>query len=401
MSLRKSVRQFLWRLLWRRRIRAMAMSALAAVVVAGCNARGESPEPRLPPAVEVAEVLVEPTVLWDSFTGRVAAPETVQLRPRVSGYIDDVTFTEGELVQQGEVLFEIDPRPYRAREQAAEAELARARSQLQLAASEAQRARELLNGQAISREEHDQRDAAQAAAEAAVRSAEAALESARLDLQYTRVEAPISGRVGRALVTRGNLAGANETLLTTLVSVDPMHVYFESDQQTFNDSRGVIDSGRYPEVRIGLAGDEGLPHRGQLDFVDNQLNSRAGTIQFRAVVANPDGLFKAGQFARVEMPTARLRRALLVDEKAVLTDQDRRFVYVVDEQNQVQRREVEPGRQVGDLVVIRRGLFAGDRVIVNGLQHVAGAGGEVVPHLVQMRAADPGHQFATAQAVRF
>lgn len=402
MRMRERINQYLAR----RRLRAVAMSALAAALVGGCNARGEAPAPSVPPAVEVAEVLVEPAVLWDSFTGRVAAPETVQLRPRVNGYIEEVAFAEGERVAQGDVLFTIDPRPYRARAQAAEAELARARSQLKLTESEAQRARQLLDGRAISREEHDQRDAARAAAAAAVRAAEAALESARLDLQYTEVKAPISGRVGRALVTRGNLAGANETLLTTLVSVDPMHVYFESDQQTFLDSRELLDPERRPEVRIGLAGDDGLPYRGRLDFVDNQLNRASGTIQFRAVVPNPEGHFQPGQFARVEMPTAQLRQALLVDRKAVLTDQDRRFVYVVDAQDQVQRREVEPGREMNDLVVIRRGLAAGDRVIVNGLQHVAGAGVEVEPQLVQMRDHDnPGHdlgsRIAVAQSVSF
>lgn len=382
-------------------LRGAALLSLAAVVLAGCKARSEVAEVSPPPAVVVAEVLVEPAVVRDNFTGRVEAPETVALRPRVSGYIDRVAFSEGELVQEGDVLFEVDPRPYLAREQSAEAELARARSQLKLAESQAQRARQLLDGRAISREEHDQRDAARAAAQAAVSAAEAALESARLDLQYTQVKSPITGRVGRALVTRGNLANADETLLTTLVSVDPMHVYFESDQQTFEDSRELLDARQRPEVRVGLAGEEGFPHRGRLDFVDNQLNRHSGTIQFRAVVPNPDGRLKSGQFARVEMPTERLHEALLVDRKAVLTDQDRRFVYVVDDQDRVQRRDVEPGRRVNDLVVIRSGLSAGDRVIVNGLQHVAGAGLEVQPQLVQMRAGDPGRQLAAVPSLSF
>nr|WP_241262984.1 efflux RND transporter periplasmic adaptor subunit [Parahaliea mediterranea] len=367
----------------------------------GCNVRGDSAQVASPPAVDVAEVLVEPAVLWDSFTGRVAAPETVDLRARVSGYIDRVAFAEGELVQQGEVLFEIDPRPYAAREQAARAELARARSQLKLATSEARRARQLLDGKAISREQHEQRDAARAAAAAAVRAAEAALASARLDLQYTQVKAPITGRVGRALVTRGNLAGADQTLLTTLVSVDPMYVYFESDQQTLLHSGDLLDLAQRPEVRIGLAGEDGLPHRGRLDFVDNRLNSQSGTIQFRAVVDNGRGLFRAGQFARVEMPTERVREALLVDRKAVLTDQDRRYVYVVDGEGRVQRRDVEPGRELEGLVVIREGLSRGERVIVNGLQRVPGSGVEVLPQLVGMVPEVPGSQLASAQNFSF
>ncbi|MBN7796613.1 efflux RND transporter periplasmic adaptor subunit [Parahaliea mediterranea] len=385
----------------RRRWRALVAATATAAVLGGCNVRGDSAQVASPPAVDVAEVLVEPAVLWDSFTGRVAAPETVDLRARVSGYIDRVAFAEGELVQQGEVLFEIDPRPYAAREQAARAELARARSQLKLATSEARRARQLLDGKAISREQHEQRDAARAAAAAAVRAAEAALASARLDLQYTQVKAPITGRVGRALVTRGNLAGADQTLLTTLVSVDPMYVYFESDQQTLLHSGDLLDLAQRPEVRIGLAGEDGLPHRGRLDFVDNRLNSQSGTIQFRAVVDNGRGLFRAGQFARVEMPTERVREALLVDRKAVLTDQDRRYVYVVDGEGRVQRRDVEPGRELEGLVVIREGLSRGERVIVNGLQRVPGSGVEVLPQLVGMVPEVPGSQLASAQNFSF
>ncbi|GAB3285601.1 efflux RND transporter periplasmic adaptor subunit [Parahaliea aestuarii] len=378
------------------------MATLATAVLGGCTARGNDGDaPPSPPAVQVSKLRAEPTVLWDSFTGRVAAPETVALRPRVSGYIERVAFTEGELVQQGDVLFEIDPRPYRAREQAAQAELARAQSQLKLADSEARRARQLLDGKAISREQHEQRDAARAAAEAAVNAAEAALESARLDLQYTTVEAPISGRVGRALVTRGNLAGANETQLTTLVSVDPMYVYFESDQQTLLNSRELVDSHTRPEVRIGLAGEDGLPHRGRLDFIDNRLNSQSGTIQFRAVVDNPDGRFRAGQFARVEMPVEHAHAALLVDRKAVLTDQDRRFVYVVDGQNRALRREVEPGREVDDRVVILSGLAAGDRVIVNGLQRVSEPGIAVRPQSAGSVEQDIGNQVAAANHFSF
>ena len=364
------------------------LAGLSILLAAGCGV-GEAGDPAPPPpAVEVAEVLVEPATLWDDVTGRVAAPETVEVRPRVSGYIDEVSFTEGELVEQGKVLFTIDPRPYRARVRAAEAELARARSQLALSEREAERSRSLLENRAGSREEYDQRIAARDTALAVVGAAEAALETALLDLQYTEITAPISGRVGRALVTRGNLAGADETLLTTLVSVDPMHVYFESDQRTFAASRGLLAAGDRPQVRIGLAGEERYPHVGELDFVDNRLNGRTGTIQFRAVIPNPDDAFKAGQFARVEMPVEHVEQALLVSGRAVLTDQDRRYVYVVNGDDRVERRDVEPGPSLEDLVLIRSGLQSGDRVVVNGLQKIFASGTPVQPELVAMRAAE-------------
>jgi multidrug efflux system membrane fusion protein len=369
---------------------------LMALVLVGCGtAKAGNPQQPPPATVDVAEVLAEPATLWSDFTGRVAAPETVELRPRVSGYIDEVSFTEGERVEQGDVLFTIDPRPYRARERAAEAELARARSQLTLLESQAERARNLLESRAVSRVEYDERIAERDSARAAVRAAEAALENARLDLQYTEVKAPISGRIGRAFVTRGNLASADGTLLTTLVSMDPMHVYFESDQQAFASSRDFFKPEKHPHVRIGLAGERGYPHVGELDFVDNRLNSRTGTLQYRAVVRNPDGIFNPGQFARVQMPVERLDRALLVHGKAVLTDQNRRYVYVVTEEDRAERRDVESGPRLNELVLIRQGLEAGERVVVNGLQKILVSGMPVRPELVAMRTLEPARQLAS------
>src|SRR5690606_13218547 len=257
-----------------------------------------------------AEVRAEQVTPWGAFSGRIEAPQTVELRPRVSGYIDQVGFEEGELVSEGDVLFVIDPRPYAAREQLAQAELARMRSQLTLADSEAIRSKELWESRAISREAFEQRDAAKIMAQAAVNAAAAALQSAQLDLEYTQVKAPISGRIGRAEVTRGNLASADDTLLATLVSVDPLYVYFESDQQTVQDN----PHGQAVPVRIGLPGGQDFPYLGQLDFIDNQYNSHTGTLQYRAQVANPDGTLRPGQFARVEMPVAAANAALLVDQ---------------------------------------------------------------------------------------
>lgn len=376
------------------RILKTAFLALAASALAACGIDRPDVQQPPPPVVEIAEVLSEPATLWNDFTGRVAAPETVELRPRVSGYIEQVAFTEGELVQRGELLFSIDPRPYRARERAAQADLASAHSQLTLARSQAERARQLLKSRAISRDEFDRLNAALDTAQAAADSAEAALENARLDLQYTQVKAPISGRVGRALITRGNLASADQTMLTTLVSVDPMYVYFESDQKTFVSSRGFFTPEQYPEVRVSLGGESGFPYRGKVDFIDNRLNSHTGTMQFRAVIPNPDDTFKPGQFTRVRMPTEQLERALLISRKAVLTDQDRRFVYVLDEENRVARREVKTGPQMDDLVVVRHGLDSGERIVINGLQKIFAAGVQVEPQLVQMREQNLNRQLA-------
>ncbi|WGK62194.1 efflux RND transporter periplasmic adaptor subunit [Halopseudomonas sp. SMJS2] len=359
------------------------LGGLLLLVLAGCDARGQAQDNATPPPpeVEVAEVNAEPVTIWGAFSGRVEAPQTVELRPRVSGYIDQVNFEEGELVSEGDVLFVIDPRPYKAHVQLAEAELARMRSQLTLASSEAARSEQLWERRAISREEFEQRNAAKTMAQAAVNSAAAALQSAQLDLEYTQIKAPVSGRIGRAEVTRGNLATIDATLLATLVSVDPLYVYFESDQQTAQDN----PHGQAVPVRIGLSGQQDFPYRGQLDFVDNQYNARTGTLQYRAQVANPDGKLRPGQFARVEMPVANASAALLVDQKAVLTDQDRRYLYVLGDDNKVERRTVETGRRVGKLLVITAGLSEGERVVVNGLQKIAFPGMEVLPQRVAMR----------------
>ena len=359
------------------------LGVLLLLALAGCDAQGQAQDNATPPPpeFEVAEVRAEPVTLWGAFSGRVEAPQTVELRPRVSGYIDQVNFAEGEPVSEGDVLFVIDPRPYKAREQLAQAELARMRSQLTLADSEAARSAQLWERRAISREEFEQRNAARIMAQAAVNAAIAALQSAQLDLEYTQIKAPVSGRIGRAEVPLGNLATADATLLATLVSVDPLYVYFESDQQTVQDN----PHGQAVPVRIGLSGQQDFPYRGQLDFVDNQYNPRTGTLQYRAQVANPDGKLRPGQFARVEMPVASASAALLVDQKAVLTDQDRRYLYVLGDDNKVERRIVETGHRVDGLLVITDGLAPGERVVVNGLQKIAFPGVEVTPQLVTMR----------------
>ncbi|BBM00543.1 efflux RND transporter periplasmic adaptor subunit [Microbulbifer sp. GL-2] len=360
----------------------VTLFGLSTLVLAGCGTGEPVGQQPPPPAVEVVQVSAEPTTLWRSFTGRVVAPETVELRPRVSGYIDQVSFAEGALVKRGDILFTIDQRPYKARLRAAEADLQRVRSQLSFSEKQAGRAQQLLDSKAISREEYDRRIASRDAERAALSAAEAAVQNAQLDFQYTQVKAPISGQVSRALVTKGNLANADTTLLTTLVSVDPMYVYFESDEQTFAESRRLLSADATPPVHIGLAGENGYPHKGKLDFIDNRLNSHTGTIQFRAVVANPNGAFKPGQFARVEMPIEEVDQAVLIDSKAVLTDQDRRYVYVVNQENLTERRPVQVGPRQGQRTVIRGGLQTGERIVVNGLQKIFFPGMPVVPEMV-------------------
>ena len=369
---------------------ALALATAAALAAAGCTSQAETgPAMPPPPEVSVAPVLTKPVGQWDDFTGRVAAVDTVELRPRVSGYIERVAFTEGQEVRKGDLLFTIDPRRYRANLDRALAELDRARSEARLAQAQDRRAQTLIDAKAISREEFESRRASSAQGNAAVRAAEAAVEAARLELQYTQVRAPISGRVGRALVTRGNLAQADSTLLATLVSVDPVHVYFETDEQAYlhykqleRDGRG----GAQSIVRIGLADENGHPHEGRLDFVDNQVDPRTGTIRARAVVADPDRRFTPGLFARVQLQGGTAAPAMLVDDKAVLTDQDRKYVYVLGPHNTAQRKDVTLGRQVDGLRVVTAGLSPKDRVIVHGVQKVFMPGMPVAPKPIAMGA---------------
>lgn len=371
---------------------ATLVLATGIVVAFGDAMHGDQGEAaaRLPPApeVSVAQVLSKPVRAWDEFTGRVAAVETVELRPRVSGYVERVAYEEGQEVRKGDLLFLIDQRPYRAELARAEAGLAQARSEAALARTQDERAQTLADAHAVSQEEVDARRAAVAQTSAAVRAAEAAVTNARLNLQFTEVRAPIDGRAGRALVTVGNLAQSDATSLTTLVSLDPVHVYFEADEQAYlryNElaRRGEREESRNP-VRIGLANEDGYPHAGTVDFVDNQVDPNTGTIRARAVVRNPDRVFTPGLFARVQLEGTGRFEALLIDEKAVLTDQDRKYVYVLGPGNTAVRKDVELGRSVDGLRVVSGGLSPEDKVIVNGVQKVFFAGMPVKPQLVEM-----------------
>ncbi len=383
----------------RRAVAAAGLAAAIALVVAGCDSRAESTAAPPPPEVGVAAVLNEPVRDWSDATGRIAAVDSVELRPRVSGYVQRVAYTEGQEVAQGELLFVIDPRPYRAALQRAEAELARARADAQLATTRHARAQSLIEASAISRDDFEARSAGRAEAEAAVRAAQAAVETARLELAYTEVRAPVAGRAGRAALTVGNLAQADVSLLTTVVSQDPVHVYFETDERTFLRHRALARDGARRDggnaVRIGLADETGYPHAGTVDFLDNQVDPTTGTVRARAVLPNPDRRFTPGLFARVQLEGAAQHEAVLIDDKAVLTDQDRKYVYVLGEGNTAQRRDIVPGPMVDGLRVVASGLERGDRIIVNGVQKVFMPGMPVTPQAVDMRGGAPVEAVAT------
>jgi membrane fusion protein, multidrug efflux system len=362
----------------RRSHAVLALVSLGALV-GGCRTQAPAPPPA--PAVTVADVPSRDITEWDEFTGRFEAVDAVEIRPRVSGYLRRVAFAEGKEVRKGEVLFEIDARPYESDLARAEAELERARTGAALAAREVERAQRLVSVQAISREEYDARVSAAAQGGASVRVAEAAVTMARLNLDWTRVRAPISGRVSNAMVTEGNLVQAgppSATLLTTVVSLDPIYVYFDSDEQSFLKYGALARAGlrqsshvaRSP-VHLGLADEDGtFPHQGYVDFLDNQLDARSGTIRTRAVFSNKDRQFTPGMFARLKLVGSGSYRATLILDSAIGTDQDKKFVLIVKPDSTVDYRPIQLGRLVDGLRIVTAGLAPGDRIVINGLQRV-------------------------------
>ncbi|PKH70253.1 efflux transporter periplasmic adaptor subunit [Stenotrophomonas sp. Betaine-02u-21] len=363
-----------------RRVAFATVSALALAILAACSG-GHAEEAGAPPAPEVsaAPVLVKQVSQWDEFSGRVEAVENVDLRPRVSGYIDKVNYIEGQEVKKGDVLFTIDARSYQAEYDRARAEVARARTQSTLARGESERAKRLSEQQAISTETWEQRRAASEQAGAQLQAAQAALDAAALNLEFTKVRAPINGRAGRAMVTAGNLVSAGDaaSVLTTLVSLDKVHVYFDADEATFLRYAQMARKGERPSerdeslpVRIGLSGEQGFPHEGKVDFLDNQVTRSTGTIRVRALLDNADRQFTPGLFARVQLLGSGQFQAMLIDDRAVLTDQDRKYVYVVDKDGKAQRRDIALGRSAEGLRIVENGLAAGDKVIVDGVQKV-------------------------------
>ncbi|EPJ5860497.1 efflux RND transporter periplasmic adaptor subunit [Raoultella ornithinolytica] len=354
-------------------------SAVIAMLLASCDNSAAQNAASQAPAVSAADVVVKSISQWDSFNGRIEAVESVQLRPRVSGYIEKVNYTDGQEVKKGEVLFTIDDRTYRAALEQAQATLARAKTQASLARSEASRTDKLIHTNVVSREEWEQRRSAATQAQADIQAAQAAVDAAQLNLDFTKVTAPIDGRASRALITSGNLvtAGDSASVLTTVVSQKTVYVYFDVDESTYLHYQNLARSGQGAAsnhlalpVEIGLVGEDGYPHQGKVDFLDNQLTPSTGTIRMRALLDNTQRQFIPGLFARVRLPGSAEFQATLIDDKAVLTDQDRKYVYIVDKDGKAQRRDIKPGRLAAGLRIVQQGLNPGDKVIVEGLQKV-------------------------------
>ena len=348
-----------------------SLALLLPLFLVAC-AVGEAGNPLpAPPAPQVTTAEVALHELNDSadFTGRLEAIESVAIRPRVGGFVESVHFTEGGRVAEGDLLYQIDARPFKAQVDRLAAERERAVAQLELAESYRDRAERLLARNATSQEEFEQVAADATVAAAQLASISAALEAAQLDLSFTRVTAPITGRVSRAIVTAGNLVDAS-TVLTTLVSDGAVYAYFDVDEQTYLEHVQQRHAAEHSVVHVGLINEEGYPHVARLDFVDNQVDPNHGTIRARAVLENRDGQFTPGLFARMQLVSPTRYSAALVDDRAVGTDLGRRFVFVVDEQGVVQYRAIETGTLVEGLRVVTSGLAAGDVVIVNGVQRV-------------------------------
>jgi multidrug efflux system membrane fusion protein len=381
--------------LWAAGAAVIALTAIAAAVSAPWATKVEAaPAPAQPAAmpVSVASVEQREVATWDEFSGRLEAVERVDIRPRVAGTVQAVHFREGGLVKAGDLLITIDPAPYAAEADRAAAQVAAAQARVAFTTSEHERAQRLWEQRAIAERERDERANARRAAEAELRAAQAALQSARLNLGYTQVRAPVSGRVGRLDVTVGNLvaAGPGAPVLTTLVSVSPIYASFEADEQVvtralqgLRDANGKTARLESIPVQMGTAATPELPFAGHLQLVDNQVDARSGTVRVRAVFDNPDGSLMPGQYAKLRMGRAQTGAAVLIDERAVGTDQSRKFVLVVDADSKAEYREVTLGGAAEGLRIVTAGLQPGERIVVNGLQRVR-PGALVAPQPVAM-----------------
>ncbi|MFT3811974.1 MAG: efflux RND transporter periplasmic adaptor subunit [Acidovorax sp.] len=377
---------------WLTGLAAAAIVATGGALVGTRQLHAEAPAPSQAPQavpVSVAAVVAQKVALWDEFSGRLEAVQRVDVRARVAGAVQSVHFREGALVKQGELLFTVDPAPYAAEVERAEAQVAAAQARVTYTRSELERATRLWDERAIAQREHDERQNAQREADANLRAAQAALQAARLNLGYTQVRAPVAGRVGRIEVTVGNLvaAGPGAPVLTTLVSVSPIYASFDADESVVaralqDNPRNAID--RIP-VLIDTATSGGKAYQGRLQLIDNQVDARSGTVRVRAAFDNADGALMPGQFARIRMGQAQDAEALLINERAVGTDQSKKFVMVVGQGNKVEWREVRLGAPYEGLRVVTGGLKAGEIIVVNGLQRVR-PGAVVAPQTVPMAA---------------
>jgi multidrug efflux system membrane fusion protein len=389
----------------------LTLSALALGIVSsllsGCGHSMAASKPAVAPApqVTVAQVIAKPLHQWIELTGTLQAVDTVQVRPRVSGYVDAVRFVEGARVAKGAVLFQIDPRPFALEVDRLNAEFNRAQSKLDYANAGRARAERLFAQNAIAREEYEQLTSAATEAAADVGSIRAQVSAARLNLEFTQVRSPIDGHVSRALITAGNLVSSAD-VLTTVVSDDPVYAYFDTDEASYLKfarlaGGAVHGRGDYASaVFLGLVGEQGYPHEGRLDFLDNQIDPHSGTIRARAVFDNHDGRFTPGLFARIRLVAHDSYDAVLIDDRAIGTDLGKKYVLVLKPDGSLEYRLIELGQNVEGLRVVQSGLVASDVIVINGLQHVA-PGVHVQARFVQMDASNSALEQVAAREPAF
>jgi multidrug efflux system membrane fusion protein len=386
----------------RRLLAAATFGALAALSTAAFYLRSSSAETKTAAAasaatpVPVATLVETEVALWDEFSGRLEAVERVDVRSRVAGAVQAVHFREGALVSRGDLLVTIDPAPYAAEVDRAQAQVVAAKARVNYTTSEHERAQRLWGESAIAQRELDERTNARQEADANLRAAQAALQSASLNLGYTQVRAPVSGRVGRLEVTAGNLvaAGPGAPVLTTLVSVDPIYASFDADEQAVVRALRDMKQGIPVEMETALHGS--APVRGRLQLIDNQVNARSGTVRVRAVFDNKDGILIPGQFAKLRMGRAKTAPALLINERAVGTDQNKKFVMVVGPDDKAVYREVTLGGTANGLRIVTEGLAPGERIVVNGLQRIR-PGALLAPQPASQAGAQPASQPVAAR----
>ncbi len=346
----------------------------------GCeNQSGSTAAPAQshPPSVKIAQPMAQDVTEWDEYTGRIEAVSSVDIRSRVSGYLEKVNFKAGDKVKKGDLLFLIDPKPFSALLNFAVAELDRAKARLELAKNDLERAERLFRAKAISEEEHDARSKGMREAAAAVQSAEANVATARLNLDFTKIRAPIDGRIGRELITEGNLVsggGADATKLTFIVSTDPVYVYVDADERSVLKYRrlnkdGEISAGQTP-VQLAVADEVDFPHQGHLDYISPREDTATGTVTLRGVFANSDELLSPGFFARMRVRGSAPYPAILLPDRAIATDQAQRFVWVVNKDNQVEYRQVVLGAHIGQARVIKQGVNPEEWVVIEGLAKI-------------------------------
>jgi len=314
---------------------------------------------------------------WDEYTGRLEAVEMVDVRARVSGYLEHVNFKDGDKVKKGDLLFQIDSRTYAAELKRAESELARTRSRVELSQNDFKRAERLRLSKAISDEEYDLRSKTVTENTATMHAAEAAVQMARLNYEFTQVRSPIDGRIGRELITSGNIINGDQTLLTTIVSIDPIYVYLDTDERAVLKYRRLAAVGQRANenegriiVQLGLIDENGYPHQGYIDYVDPRMDASTGTLKVRGLINNPDQLLSPGLFARVRIHGGSPHPALLIPGRAIGTDQDQQFVWVVKPDGLVDYRKIKPGIQLGSFRTVLEGLSVDDQIVVDGLPKV-------------------------------